>query len=358
MNFRFPHSGLIFFVHSWSSFARQLHPALMKYLPAVLFTILSSLSACAQVYGEAAVTKGPVSEHGALRVDGRKIVGADGQPVSLAGNSFFWSQWQGQLYNARVVEWLKKDWKSSIVRAALGIHADGYLGHPEAEKAKVCAVVDAAIAADLYVIIDWHDHHANEHTDLAVAFFQEMARKYGRDPHVIYEIFNEPTTGLTWDREVKPYAEKLVAAIRAIDPVNLIIIGTPNWSQDVDIAAAHPVAGANLAYTLHFYAATHKQKLRDKALVALQKGLPLFVTEWGTCKADGNGSVDVESTTAWMAFMREWQLSHCNWAISDKKEAASILIPGAAPEGHWRDQQLTESGRVAREWIRSWATRP
>ena len=323
-------------------------PLPFRHAVAALF-FAAALTACA----------GPVSQHGRLHVDGNRIVGADGKPVSLAGVSFGWSQWEARpYYNAGVVNWLKQDWKAGIVRAALGIDPTGYLSHPEDEKARVCAVVDAAIAADLYVIIDWHDHHANEHAELAIAFFQEMARKYGRRPHVMYEIFNEPIKGLTWGADVKPYAEKVIAAIRAIDPASLIIVGTPNWSQDVELAAADPLKADNIAYTLHFYAGTHKQRLRDKALKALQLGLPLFVTEWGTCTADGRGKVDVESTNAWMAFMREWGLSHCNWAIYDKPETAAIIVPGAAPTGGWTSKDLTESGRFARELIRGWADKP
>ena len=298
---------------------------------------------------------GPVSEHGLLRVDGHKIVGAHGRPVSLAGNSFFWSQWQGQFYNADAVNWLKSDWRTAIVRAALGITQAGYLGQPEIEKAKIVALVEAAIAADLYVIIDWHDHRAHQHTELAVAFFEEMARKYGPHPHIIYEIFNEPLLDVTWSRDVKPYAERLVAAIRAIDPDNLIVVGSPRWSQDVDIVAGDPLQAHNIAYTLHFYAGSHKQPLRDKALAALQKGLPLFVTEWGMCNADGDGGLDLASTKEWMDFMHQWHLSHCYWAVSDKKEASSIVVPGASPTGGWTEADLTEAGRTVRELIRNWA---
>jgi len=324
----------------------------------LLLFLLLLLIAC-QSSAEVPPPHGIVHQHGRLHVAGRQIVGADGQPVSLAGVSFGWSQWEAApYYNADVVNWLKQDWKCSVVRAALGIKPAGYLGHPATEKARVCAVVNAAIAADLYVIIDWHDHNANEHTDLAVAFFQEMARKYGAHPNVMYEIFNEPIKGLTWKADVKPYAEKVVAAIRAIDPENLIIVGTPNWSQDVDLAADDPVPGDNLAYTLHFYAGSHKQELRDKALAALKKNLPLFVTEWGTCDASGEGPVDAASTTVWMAFMREWKLSHCNWGIYDKQETASIIRPGAPTTGGWTDAQLTASGRCAREWVRRWADDP
>jgi endoglucanase len=324
----------------------------------LLLAALALLTACGTPAAQPVSKSGPVSRHGLLRVAGHRIVGADGQPASFAGNSFFWSQWQGQFYNAGTVNWLVRDWKSGIVRAALGITADGYLGHPATETARIRAVVDAAIAADVYVIIDWHDHRAHEHTAQAVAFFSQMARLYGRQPHVMYEIYNEPLKEATWAGDVKPYARKVIAAIRAIDPDNLIIVGSPNWSQDVDLAAADPIKDANVAYSLHFYAGTHRQSLRAKAVKAMELGAALFVTEWGTCNSDGNGKVDVKSTGEWMAFMRQWQLSHCNWSVADKREAASIVIPGASPTGGWADADLTPSGRYVRELIRNWSAHP
>ena len=75
----------------------------------------------------------------------------------------------------------------------------------------------------------------------------------------------------------------------------MILVGTPNWSQDVDQAALSPVSKKyrkNVMYTLHFYAATHKEWLRDKAQAALDKGLPLFVSEFSICDASGNGGLD------------------------------------------------------------------
>ena len=299
---------------------------------------------------------GVVRAHGRLHTAGNRIVGAGGQPVSLAGVSYGWSQWEAaRFYNADAVNWLKQDWHAAIIRAPLGIHEeDGYLQHPARNLACVTRVVDAAIAADVYVIIDWHDHQAQLHQEQAVAFFSDMARRYGKYPNIIYEIFNEPKTGLTWARDVKPYAEKVIAAIRAIDPDNLIVVGTPNWSQDVDVAATDPVKDANVAYSLHFYAGSHKQKLRDKALKALNLGAPLFVTEWGTCDASGNGPINEQSVDEWFAFMREHQLSHCNWAIYDKPETAAIVRRSAASKGHWLEGDLSPSGKYARTLIRGW----
>ena len=182
-----------------------------------------------------------------------------------------------------------------------------------------------------------------------------MARKYGKKPNLIYEIYNEPLRTADWTSVVKPYAESVVPAIRAIDPDNLIIVGTPSWSQDVDVAAADPLKNVrNVAYTLHFYAGTHKQFLRDKAQIALDKGLALMVTEWGAVNADGDGGIDKEETLKWFAFMKQHHLTNCNWAVSDKAEASSHFKPGTPADGKIDDDQLTASGKFVRALVREW----
>lgn len=295
-----------------------------------------------------------------LSVSGNKIL-AGGQPASFAGNSLFWSNngWGGdKYYNASTVKWLKDDWKSTLVRAAMGVEAPGgYLEDANGNKSRVKAVVDAAIANDMYVIIDWHTHYAEQYQSQAIAFFQEMARTYGNKNHVIYEIYNEPLQ-VSWSGVVKPYAQAVVNAIRAIDPDNLIIVGTPTWSQDVDVAARDKLSGTNIAYTLHFYAGSHGQFLRDKADAALSNGAALFVTEWGTVNADGDGGVNTGETNAWVEFMKSRNLSHANWSITDKSEGASAVVPGASTNGGWNSSQLTASGTLVRNIVRNWPSAP
>jgi len=182
-----------------------------------------------------------------------------------------------------------------------------------------------------------------------------MAKKYGSVPNVIYEIYNEPLADTDWSTTVKPYAEELIARIRAIDPDNLIIVGTQTWAQDVDKAAADPIKGFdNIAYALHFYAGSHKQELRDKAKKALDSGIALMVTEWGSVNANGDGDIDREEAQRWLAFMREHNLSHCMWALNDKKEGASMLKPRTKPDGNWTDADLTAAGLFAKEIVRAW----
>lgn len=303
----------------------------------------------------------PVETFGALSVSENQIVGSSGDTVSLAGVSFFWSnsKWKAErFFDKEVVRYLDSEWNAGIVRAAMGVEGrGGYLELPAENRERVEVVISAAIDQGLYVIIDWHSHHAEDHISEAVEFFSVMAEKYGDHPNVIYEIYNEPLKNVDWSTVIKPYALEVISAIRAIDPDNLIVVGTPSWSQDVDIAAKDPIEGFdNIAYALHFYAGTHKGKLRKKAQVALKSGIPIFVTEWGSVNADGDGKVDHKSTKQWMRFMEKNGLIHCNWAMNDKLEGASILKPNldVANVEEWSESDLTESGKLVHGIVKNW----
>ena len=292
--------------------------------------------------------------HGLLEVNGNRIVNKNNEPVSLAGNSFFWSNdgWGGEkYYNSEVVSWLKEDWNTSIVRASMGVEdPGGYLDNKTANKDRVKIIIDAAIQEGIYVIVDWHSHHAEDYVDEAIIFFEEIASLYGDNDNVIYEIYNEPLD-ISWSETIKPYAISVISAIRAIDPDNLIVVGTPEWSQRIDLAAADPILGfPNIAYTLHFYTVYHHQWLRDRASAALDDGIAIFVSEWGSI---GYSIVDTEAND-WMTWCFTNKIIHCNWAVNDKEEEWSILVPGASTNGNWNDNDLTEAGKLAKNIILNW----
>jgi len=285
-------------------------------------------------------------------VQGNTIVNQYGEPTRLRGMSFFWSQWQGHYWTADTVRWLRDDWHVSVVRAAMGVELGGYLANPSVEKAKVEAIVDSAIDVGIYVIIDWHDHHADEHSAEADVFFAEMAQKYGHFPNVLFEPFNEPI-GQSWQGLIKPYHEKIVSTIR-LHTNNIIVLGTPFYSQYVDEASLNPVSGVNLAYTIHFYAAAagHRAQLRSRVATALSNGIALFATEWGTCQETGNGNLDLVDAQTWLDLFAAHHISDANWAVSDKDESCSALRPGAATSS-WTSADLTTSGMWVRSSIRA-----
>ncbi|MFM2363099.1 MAG: hypothetical protein RLZZ316_2001 [Bacteroidota bacterium] len=285
----------------------------------------------------------PVNGHGALHVSGLQLTDAHNNPVVLRGLSYGWHCFWPRFYNAGSVAWLVKDWKVNVVRAAMGIEPgeNSYLKRPEWSVQKIKAVVDEAIKQNIYVIIDWHSHTIN--LKEAKAFFTQMATQYGNNPHVIYEIFNEPDEE-SWS-EVKAYSIELIKTIRAIDPDNIILVGSPHWDQDVHIAADDPIVGfSNIMYTLHFYAATHHQYLRDRGSYALSKGLPLFISESAGMEATGNGPLNEKEWQLWIDWAEANKISWITWSVSDKDETCSVLLPTAADNGNWTDAQLKASG--------------
>ena len=269
-----------------------------------------------------AAGNGPVSYYGQLQTSGNKIIGSSyKEPVQVKGMSFFWSNWQGQYWNSGTVDRMVEEFKCEILRCSLGVDDQGSI-YNGGDVGALRSVVEAAIAKDIYVIVDWHSHGAHNNTNAAKSFFSEIARDYGKYDNVIFELYNEPTM-VSWSA-VKGYAEQVIPEIRKYSD-NLILVGTPIWSQDVDAAANDPINDSNVAYVLHFYAGTHGGDLRAKGDSALSKNAAIFVSEWGTVNADGDGSVNVGSTEQWLSWMDSNKLSWCNWAISSKAEGSSIF---------------------------------
>lgn len=293
-----------------------------------------------------------VEENGQLRILNGILVNKNNAPIQLRGMSFFWSQWIGKYYTEDTVKWLKDDWQCTVVRAALAVDEDsGYLTNPEIEKQKVFTVIDAAIENGLYVIVDWHSHHAEDYIEEAKSFFAEVSEKYGDVPNIIYETYNEPLD-VSWTTVLKPYHETIIAEIRKNDPDNLIICGTRTWSQRVDEVIGNKIDDVNVAYTLHYYAATHKQELRAIAKNALDNNIPIFVTEYGVSEASGDGSIDNVEAEAWWSFLDENNISWCNWSIADKEELSAALKPNASANGGWPLDMLTTSGTMVREELK------
>lgn len=294
-----------------------------------------------------------VKKHGQLSVKGTQLVDKGQNPIVLRGMSFGWHSIWPRFYNAGAVNWLKKDFKCNIVRAAMGIEIGErpYLKEPEFSKEKIKAVVDAAIKADIYVIIDWHSHNIN--LNEAKVFFTEMSKSYGKYPNVIYEIFNEPDNE-TWE-EVKAYSEEVIQVIRENDPDNIILVGCPRWDQDIHLPAADPIIGYNnLMYTMHFYAATHEKWLRDRTDEAIKSGLPVFISESAGMEASGDGPLNDVAWQEYIDWMEARKLSWITWSVSDKEETCSILKTAAKSDGKWKDEDLKESGIKARKYLRKY----
>ncbi len=297
---------------------------------------------------------GSVSANGQLKVIGTKLSNADGNPITLRGVSTHGIAWFPDFATKSFMQTLRDEWGASVFRIAMYSFEgnDSYVNNPSWNKSKVCELIDAAIELDMYVIVDWHilaDSNPQTYQKQAAEFFTYIASAYQKVPNILYEICNEPNGGTSWSGNIKPYANTIIPIIREYSPEAVIIVGTPTWSQDVDAAAVDPLSFDNVMYSLHFYAGTHKSWLRDKADIALSKGLALFATEWGTTDASGNGAVDKTSTDEWLTYLEKNGISWCNWSLCNKSESSALLLASAKSNGTMPDSSLSESGKYIKE---------
>lgn len=289
---------------------------------------------------------------GRLHVKGTKLVDKKGHEVQLRGVSTHGLSWYPQYVNDKCFAQLHDKWGANVVRLAM--YTEEYNGYCSGDaknrsdlKKRIKKGVRLAKKHKMYVIVDWHilsDGNPNSHKKEAKAFFREMSREFKGYNNVIYEICNEPNNGTSW-KEIKSYAKSVISTIRKNDKKAVIVVGTPTWSQDVDQAAADPIKGDNIMYALHFYAATHKTDLRNKMTAAINKGLPVFVTEYGICDASGNGAIDKKEADRWIQTMDEYGVSYIAWNLSNKQESSSIIKSSCPKVSGFKKSELSDEGR-------------
>ena len=297
---------------------------------------------------------GPVSQYGQLQAGkaGSKgqIYGScqgvkSGAEVAVQGMSLFWSissDVGSPFWTSSIVNGLVEKQNIQIIRAPMGVDEDWGSGNYFTDMNKyqglMNAVVQAAIDNDIYVIIDYHSHKASDNVNNAKTFFSYMAQKWGGYDNVIFEVFNEPTSQ-SWSA-IKTYAESVIETIRQYSD-NLVLVGNPNWDQHPDYAIGNTVRDSknNVAYTFHYYAGSHSTGGEGaNAVSAMNAGLSVFVSEWGTVDASGNGGFSSGNSATWYSWMQQHKLSGANWSVSNKPESASYFNGSAwnyTESGNW-----------------------
>lgn len=294
---------------------------------------------------------------GALSVSGTKLVDSQGNPVQLKGISTHGLAWYPDYVNWECFAQLKEEWGADLIRLAMYTAENGGYctgGDKDSLKTLVRNGVQYATECGMYVIIDWHilsDGNPNTYIEEAKTFFREMSQEYADYTNVFYEICNEPNGGTSW-KEVKSYAEQIIEVIRENDEDGIILVGTPNWCQYVDQAAADPIENCeNVMYTLHFYADTHRDSLRNTMIAALDAGLPIFVSEYGICDASGNGAINKEQADRWVSVMDQYGISYVAWNLSNKGETSAIFKTSCSKVSGFAAEDLSDSGKWLYEML-------
>lgn len=336
-----------------------------RWIAVVLVLVVSMIQIGGETPARAVTLKGklksvsysstPYGRHGKLKVQGTELDDRNGKPVRLNGVSTHGINWDvGYPYvNETAIQNLRDEWGVDLLRVAMYTEDyNGYTVTSARERKKLLGRIDTAVKATkklgMYCIIDWHilsDGDPNKHKKEAKAFFKKMAKKYKKYGNVMFEICNEPNGGADWTG-IKKYAASVISVIRKVNKKTIIIVGTPNWSQDVDVASSSPIKGySNIMYAVHFYAATHQDSYRAKVQTALNNGLPVFCSEFSACDASGSGSYDFSQCSKWMSLFRDNNISCCAWSLSNKGESASLLKASCKKTSGFRTSDLSPMGK-------------
>lgn len=298
-----------------------------------------------------------VANYGKLQVKNSKLCDKNGTPVQLRGMSTHGVQWFTNIYtDPNAISTLVDSWNINVLRIAMYVQENGYAtGDVKSDlewNTYIDSVSSLCAKKGIYCIIDWHiltpgDPLADANYSKAMQFWNYMSKKHAKDAHVLYEICNEPNGGdVSWPR-VREYGRKIIEAIRENDKNSVVLVGTPVWSQDIDVAALAQIDDNDVMYTMHFYAGTHGKSFRQRGDRAMQApyNAPIFITEFGTSDASGDNGFFKDATIDWLTWASQHNLSWCNWSFADKGESASALQAGASKNG-WNS--LTESGNLIR----------
>jgi len=357
--------------------------SILQILPVFAQSILYEKEKYPHLLGNQVVKKPSVA--GRLQIiekDGKKyLADQKGEIIQLRGMSTHGLQWYGDIINKNAFKALSKDWECNVIRLAMYVGEGGYASNPSI-KEKVIEGIKLAIENDMYVIVDWHvlnpgDPNAEIYKG-AKDFFKEIATSFPNDYHIIYELCNEPNpnepgveNSLDGWKKVKAYAQPIIKMLRSLGNQNIIIVGSPNWSQRPDFAIQDPINDKNVMYSVHFYSGTHKVDgyVFENMKNAFENGVPIFVSEWGTSLASGDGGPYLDEADKWLEYLNSNYISWVNWSLSNKNETSAAFVPyingmhDATPldpgdDKVWDIEELSISGEYVRARIKGIAYQP
>lgn len=295
-----------------------------------------------------------------LKISQGALVDDNDNPVRLQGISSHGLSWFPEYVNSDSVRFMHDKWGINVIRLAMyTAEWEGYCVSTDENRQKLINKIDEsvqyAVANHMYVIIDWHilsDSSPMIYKDQSVDFFEEVSARYSGLSNVIYEICNEPNSGTDWNT-IKNYANEVIPVIRANSPDAVILVGTPNWCKDIEVAADDPLDFDNVMYTVHFYAASDKDELREKVKNVVVAKLPVFISEFGITDSSGGSVINEDEANIWRDMMEAYNISGCIWALGNKEEGCSIVKSDVSNLSNWDYSELKTQGQwFLREYLK------
>ena len=294
--------------------------------------------------------KNLVSYNGYLEIKDGKLLNRHKEPIQLRGVSTHNLYYYKDLYNYENIEQLVNTWQINVFRIAIYTDPkeEGYIKNRDL-KNKIEEIVDICIKLDIYVILDWHilsDNNPQTYKQEAIEFFDEMSKKYQDIPNVLFEICNEPNGDVTWDEDIKPYAQEITKTIRNNYSDSIILVGTPNWSKDLESVRKNPLEDNNTMYVVHTYPKGEMSNIKNGIKNAKKEKLPIMITECAATDPTGDGKLYKKFFKEWISYLEKQNISWIVWQFSDKYENSSLLLPKEIKEKEWLEKKIKTKEQI------------
>ena len=239
---------------------------------------------------KANVTNFP-SNSGQLHISGSKILDKNNHEVLLHGASIPTiisltdeNPSRDGITNLNSLHTLR-NWGANVVRlfaAADNHYSPAFIGNEDAFTIQYKKIIDMAIQSDMYIVVNWDGarNNGSSFTPEAVDFFTRISSAYPNDPHIIYEIWNEPEDSNDWT-DVHNHANAVIPAIRANSPNAVVLVGTPGWDYHALYTEGHELSYSNIMYVFHMYMNSMRGSTVERLIQQVEAGVPIIVTEWG-----------------------------------------------------------------------------
>lgn len=297
--------------------------------------------------------------NGALSIKNGNLVNQFGEQIrlnGLVGTNYSLNHTKKENFNYYInSESIKalKSWGVNVLR--IGLYPDEVEDSEKMED--YLNTIDLCIENNVYVVVMvWNNQDINENVDNVKKYFSILSKRYSNSPNILYEIANEP--GIEWNY-IKDYCNAVIPVIRQNSKESIIIIPNSSGCTEPNTVVLNDLNYTdNIMTSYHMYVGNMlTQDNVENLKLAIESGVPVFVTEWGTTLSDGNNGFYLEFSNAFMKIMDDYNLSwcnfelvDCNWEVINGTDSSKYPeYCGIVKHNEWNnslsDDILTESGK-------------
>ena len=254
----------------------------------------------------------------------------------------FWKEYRDNYITLDDIRFIKQSGFNSV-RLPFSYRLFVSEGEPQTLDGPGYELVDRAVAwckqEGLFVILDMHAapggqtgdniddswgypflFDSPESQELTAKIWRKLAARYAKDPTVIgYDLLNEPIAHYfesdNLEPKLEPLYQRIVSAIREVDPNHVVFLGGARWDTNVKVFGA-PV-DKKLAYTFHkYWMDVNQSAIQEYVDFSNKHNVPVWMGESG------------ENTDAWIASFRTLlESNHIGWCFwpYKKLDATSCL---------------------------------